>query len=90
MYQSIVRMLTVLVESQARTVSVCLPVFLCLPLCMPYTLSFQEVDKSFSSVARMVLVLMESLAGTGHKVVRVRPKAAEKMELLHHDPIGNF
>ena len=34
------------------------------------------------------MVLVESLAGTGHKLVRIRPKASEKLEFLYKDPWG--
>ena len=37
---------------------------------------------------RNVMVLMESLAGTGHKLIKIRPKASEKLEFLHRDPWG--
>jgi len=39
-----------------------------------------------SSAAKIVVVMMESLAGTGHRVFRTRPKTAEKLEFLSFDP----
>ena len=43
-----------------------------------------------SEFFRNVMVLMESLAGTGHKLIRIRPKAAEKLEFLYKDPWGKL
>ncbi len=34
------------------------------------------------------MVLLESMAGTGHKVIRMRPKLAEKLEQIGFDPHG--
>jgi len=31
-------------------------------------------------------VMLESLAGTGHRIFRQRPKVAEKLEFIHWDP----
>ena len=42
------------------------------------------------SVLRIVVVMLESLSGTGHRVYRQRPKIAEKLEFIHFDPFGNF
>jgi hypothetical protein len=36
----------------------------------------------------MVMVILESLAGTGHKIVRLKPKGSDKLELVFKDPIG--
>lgn len=35
---------------------------------------------------KMILVLLESLAGTGHKILRIRPKGGDKIEMLYKDP----
>lgn len=34
------------------------------------------------------MVMLESMAGTGHKYVRLRPRLADKLERLFYDPIG--
>jgi len=34
------------------------------------------------------MVMLESMAGTGHKYVRLRPRLADKMERVMFDPIG--
>jgi len=34
------------------------------------------------------MVMLESLAGTGHKYVRLRPKLADKLERVMFDPVG--
>lgn len=34
------------------------------------------------------MVLLESLAGTGHKITRIKPKGSEKLEMLFTDPFG--
>ena len=36
------------------------------------------------------MVLMESLAGTGHKLIRIRPKTDDKLEFLYKDPWGKL
>lgn len=36
----------------------------------------------------MVLVLMESLAGSGHKFATTRPKLGEKLDQMKFDPLG--
>ena len=41
-------------------------------------------------ILRVVVVVLESLAGTGHRLFRQRPKVAEKLEFLYHDPFGMF
>ncbi|KAH3844356.1 39S ribosomal protein L33, mitochondrial-like [Dreissena polymorpha] len=35
----------------------------------------------------LVLVALESMAGTGHKLVRIRPKQDGKLQCLHKDPL---
>lgn len=35
---------------------------------------------------KMIMVLLESLAGTGHKIIRIRPKGGDKLEMLYKDP----
>ena len=40
---------------------------------------------------RTLLVMLESLAGTGHKIVQTRPKqATEKLEMIWFDPFGEY
>ncbi|KAH9492898.1 hypothetical protein Btru_032571 [Bulinus truncatus] len=39
-----------------------------------------------SSSGKIMVVMLESLAGTGHKVFRQRVKTADKLEFLHFDP----
>ena len=34
--------------------------------------------------------MLESLAGTGHKLFRQRPKVAEKLEFVYFDPFGKY
>jgi len=35
--------------------------------------------------------MLESLAGTGHKIVQTRPKqATEKLEMIWFDPFGKY
>ncbi len=36
----------------------------------------------------MVLVLLESLAGSGHKYAALRPRLSEKLETYKFDPMG--
>ena len=36
------------------------------------------------------MVMLESLAGTGHKMVQLRPKIGEKMEKIAFDPYGEW
>lgn len=36
------------------------------------------------------MVMLESMAGTGHKYVRLRPRLANKMERVLYDPIGKY
>ena len=34
------------------------------------------------------MVVLESLAGTGHKLVKLRPKIGDKLEQIAFDPYG--
>ncbi|GFO03822.1 39S ribosomal protein l33, mitochondrial [Plakobranchus ocellatus] len=34
----------------------------------------------------VIVVMLESLAGTGHRLFRQRPKVGEKLEFLYRDP----
>ena len=36
------------------------------------------------------MVMLESLAGTGHKLVKLRPKLGDKMETIAFDPYGEW
>ncbi|KAL4237450.1 hypothetical protein ACF0H5_002167 [Mactra antiquata] len=36
---------------------------------------------------KLVMVICESLAGTGHKVNRIKPKGTDKLEFLYKDPL---
>ncbi|XP_076464322.1 large ribosomal subunit protein bL33m-like [Babylonia areolata] len=35
---------------------------------------------------KTIMVLLQSLAGTGHKVIRLRPKVGDKLEMISFDP----
>ncbi|XP_074662748.1 large ribosomal subunit protein bL33m-like [Tubulanus polymorphus] len=35
---------------------------------------------------KAVMVVLESMSGTGHKLIRVRPRLADKMEEINFDP----
>lgn len=37
--------------------------------------------------AKNVLVLLESMAGTGHRIFRARARTADKLEFTRFDPI---
>ena len=37
---------------------------------------------------RIIMVVLESLAGTGHKLVKLRPKIGDKLEQIAFDPYG--
>ena len=37
---------------------------------------------------RYALVMLESLAGTRHRIYRLRPRTGEKISVLHRDPWG--
>ena len=39
---------------------------------------------------RLVLVLLESLAGTGHKRAMARPRLGDKLDCYLFDPIGKL
>ena len=40
--------------------------------------------------SRMVLVMMESLAGSGHKYTTLRPKLGGRLDQYKFDPLGKF
>lgn len=39
---------------------------------------------------RLLLVLCESMAGTGHKINRLKVKGTDKLEFLYEDPYGKI
>ena len=36
------------------------------------------------------MVLLESMSGSGHRIIKIRPKLSEKLEILYFDPLGRF
>lgn len=42
------------------------------------------------SMFRLIMVLMESMAGTGHKLIKIRPKLGDKLEVINFDPWGEW
>jgi len=52
-----------------------------------YPSNYNSVNTAVWSI-RVIMVMLESLAGTGHKYVRLRPKLADKLERVMFDPVG--